>query len=129
MFSGPQGNSEMTCIRRGSQVPRQRQPWRVLRCSSPGASGLKALHHFGAKSLTRPSLPHRNLRCEDRRSCLPSPHPVLGVRTRTKKSGHRQCEVGQDKDSFAQKPWPDPGLNPPQEVGCRKINGFRLMAP
>lgn len=119
VFPGPQGSSEKTCDMCLGRVSGSQMETAVegARISNPDIFGLKALHHCGAKSLTRPSVPHRNLRCEDRRSCLPSPCPVLGIRMRTKKSGHRQCKVGQDKDSFAQEPWPHPGLNPWQGVG------------
>lgn len=56
----------------------------MLECSSPDAFHPKELCHFGAKSLTRPSPPHRNLRHKDRRSCLPSPHPVSAVENKDK---------------------------------------------
>lgn len=56
---------EDMCLGRVSG-PRWKQLWKVLDCSSSDAFHLKALCHFGAQSLTRPSQPHRNLRHKDR---------------------------------------------------------------
>lgn len=64
--------------------PRWKELRKVHECSSSDAFHPKALCHFGAKSLTRPLQPPRNLRHEDRRSCLPSPSPVSGAENKDK---------------------------------------------